>query len=165
MPDFIRKACHEQLDRGIEIGPMHPLAADVCHLLCELTGGERAAVCNTGSEAVLGAMRMARTVTGRSPIISFSGSYHGINDEAIIRGKQEQTQLPRRARHHARGRAQHARARLRHPRKVWRSSANAVMRRPPSWWNPFRAGAWNSGRWTSGASADHGRAWHRADLR
>ena len=94
MPDFIRKACHEQLDRGIEIGPMHPLAADVCHLLCELTGGERAAVCNTGSEAVLGAMRMARTVTGRSLIISFSGSYHGINDEVIIRGSKSKRSYP-----------------------------------------------------------------------
>jgi hypothetical protein len=64
------------------------------HLLCELTGGERAAVCNTGSEAVLGAMRMARTVTGRSLIISFSGSYHGINDEVIIRGSKSKKSYP-----------------------------------------------------------------------
>ncbi|MEO8589312.1 MAG: amino acid adenylation domain-containing protein [Flavobacteriales bacterium] len=88
MPDFIREACHTQLDTGIEIGPMHPLAAEVSQLLCELSGHERAAVCNTGSEAVLGAMRMARTVTGRSLIIAFSGSYHGINDEVIIRGSK-----------------------------------------------------------------------------
>lgn len=88
MPDFIKTACHQQLDQGTEIGPMHPLAAEVSKLLCELTGGERAAVCNTGSEAVLGAMRMARTVTGRSLIVAFSGSYHGINDEVIIRGSK-----------------------------------------------------------------------------
>ncbi len=88
MPDFIKKECHAQLDAGIEIGPMHPLAADVSKLLCELTGQDRAAVCNTGSEAVLGAMRMARTVTGRSLIIAFSGSYHGINDEVIVRGSK-----------------------------------------------------------------------------
>jgi acyl transferase domain-containing protein/glutamate-1-semialdehyde aminotransferase len=88
MPEFIKKACHKQLDAGIEIGPMHPLAAEVSKLLCELTGLERAAVCNTGSEAVLGAMRMARTVTGRSLIIAFSGSYHGINDEVIVRGSK-----------------------------------------------------------------------------
>ncbi|MEO8734768.1 MAG: aminotransferase class III-fold pyridoxal phosphate-dependent enzyme, partial [Flavobacteriales bacterium] len=54
MPEFIKKACHQQLDTGIEIGPMHPLAAEVSKLLCELTDHERAAVCNTGSEAVLG---------------------------------------------------------------------------------------------------------------
>jgi amino acid adenylation domain-containing protein len=94
MPDFIKEACHKQLDQGIEIGPMHPLAADVSKLLCELTGHERAAVCNTGSEAVLGAMRMARTVTGRSLIIAFSGSYHGINDEVIIRGSKSKKSYP-----------------------------------------------------------------------
>lgn len=94
MPDFIKEACHKQLDTGIEIGPMHPLAAEVSQLLCELTGAERAAVCNTGSEAVLGAMRMARTVTGRSLIIAFSGSYHGINDEVIIRGSKSKKSYP-----------------------------------------------------------------------
>jgi len=94
MPDFIKEACHKQLDTGIEIGPMHPLAAEVSKLLCELTGAERAAVCNTGSEAVLGAMRMARTVTGRSLIICFSGSYHGINDEVIIRGSKSKKSYP-----------------------------------------------------------------------
>ena len=94
MPEFIKKECHKQLDAGIEIGPMHPLAADVSKLLCELTGGERAAVCNTGSEAVLGAMRMARTVTGRHLIIAFAGSYHGINDEVIIRGSKSKKSYP-----------------------------------------------------------------------
>lgn len=94
MPDFIKEACHKQIDQSVEIGPMHPLAAEVSKLLCELTGAERAAVCNTGSEAVLGAMRMARTVTGRSLIISFSGSYHGINDEVIIRGSKSKKSYP-----------------------------------------------------------------------
>ncbi len=94
MPDFIKKACRDQIDAGIEIGPMHPLAAEVTKLLCELTGHERAAVCNTGSEAVLGAMRMARTVTGRNLIIAFAGSYHGINDEVIIRGSKSRKSYP-----------------------------------------------------------------------
>lgn len=94
MPDFIKEACHAQLDTSVEIGPMHPLAAEVSRLLCELTGHDRAAVCNTGSEAVLGAMRMARTVTGRSLIIAFSGSYHGINDEVIIRGSKSRKSYP-----------------------------------------------------------------------
>ncbi|MBX2977649.1 MAG: amino acid adenylation domain-containing protein [Flavobacteriales bacterium] len=94
MPDFIKEACHKQLEQGIEIGPMHPMAGEVSQLLCELTGAERAAVCNTGSEAVLGAMRMARTVTGRNLIIAFSGSYHGINDEVIIRGSKSKRSYP-----------------------------------------------------------------------
>ncbi len=85
-PDFITEALHAQIERGFEVGPQHPLAGEVSQLLCEFTGFDRAALCNTGSEAVLGAMRIARTVTGRSLIVAFSGSYHGIVDEALVRG-------------------------------------------------------------------------------
>jgi len=79
------RAVQEQLEKGYELGPQTPLAGEVASLVCELTGLERAAFCNTGSEAVMGAMRMARTVTGRSTIALFSGSYHGIFDEVIVR--------------------------------------------------------------------------------
>ncbi|MBL7964596.1 MAG: amino acid adenylation domain-containing protein [Flavobacteriales bacterium] len=94
MPDFIREACHKQLEAGTEIGPMNALAGEVSQLLCEMTGHERSAVCNTGSEAVMGCMRMARTVTGRSLIIAFSGSYHGIVDEVIVRGSKSGKSYP-----------------------------------------------------------------------
>jgi amino acid adenylation domain-containing protein len=93
-PDFIKQALHDQIEQGYEVGPQHPLAAEVCELLCEFTGHERAALCNTGSEAVLGAVRIARTVTGRSLIISFTGSYHGINDEALVRGSKKLKTFP-----------------------------------------------------------------------
>ncbi|MBU2288604.1 MAG: aminotransferase class III-fold pyridoxal phosphate-dependent enzyme, partial [Gammaproteobacteria bacterium] len=84
-PDFINDAVHKQLDQGYEIGPQHPLAADVTRLLCELTGFERAGLCNTGSEAVMAALRIARTVTGRSTVVLFTGSYHGTFDEVLVR--------------------------------------------------------------------------------
>lgn len=93
-PDFIKEALHNQIDQGFEVGPQHPLAGEVCELLCEMTGHERAALCNTGSEAVLGAMRIARTVTGRSLIVAFSTSYHGINDEVIVRGSRKLKTFP-----------------------------------------------------------------------
>ncbi|WP_372948097.1 amino acid adenylation domain-containing protein [Mariniphaga sp.] len=93
-PDFIKEALHKQIELGFEVGPQHPLAGEVCELLCEFTGHERAALCNTGSEAVLGAMRIARTVTGRSLIIAFTGSYHGINDEALVRGSKKMKTFP-----------------------------------------------------------------------
>lgn len=88
-PDFIVRAMKEQLDTGYELGPQHPLALEASALATELTGLDRVAWCNTGSEAVLGAMRIARTVTGRTKIASFTGSYHGINDEVIIRGTKQ----------------------------------------------------------------------------
>ena len=93
-PDFIKEALHNQIESGFEVGPQHPLAGEVCELLCEFTKLERAALCNTGSEAVLGAMRIARTVTGKSLIVAFSGSYHGIIDEVLVRGSKKLVTYP-----------------------------------------------------------------------
>ncbi|SEN56975.1 amino acid adenylation domain-containing protein [bacterium A37T11] len=93
-PDFIKDALHAQVEQGYEIGPQHELAGKVCKLITEFIGHDRAALCNTGSEAVLGAMRIARTVTGRSIIVAFSGSYHGINDEVLVRGTKKLKTFP-----------------------------------------------------------------------
>lgn len=93
-PDFMKEALHAQVERGFEVGPQHELAGEVSELLCELTGHERVALCNTGSEAVLGAMRVARTVTGRSLIVAFTGSYHGIVDEVLVRGTRRGKTFP-----------------------------------------------------------------------
>ena len=93
-PEFVTRAVREQLERGYEIGPQHPLAGEVARLICEFTGFDRAGLCNTGSEAVMGAMRIARTVTGRSTIAIFNGSYHGIFDEVIVRGTKKLKAVP-----------------------------------------------------------------------
>ncbi len=93
-PDFIKKALIEQIEKGYEIGPQHVLAGEVSKLICEFTKHDRAALCNTGSEAVLGAMRIARTVTGRSLIVAFTGSYHGIIDEVLVRGTKKLKTFP-----------------------------------------------------------------------
>lgn len=84
-PDFVVDAVRDQLDRGVAIGPQTPLAAEVASLICELTGNERVTFCNTGSEAVMAAIRVARTVTGRDVIVYFTGDYHGTFDEVLIR--------------------------------------------------------------------------------
>ncbi len=91
---FITEAIAAQMQRGFEIGPQTPLAGEVAQLMCELTQLDRVAFCNTGSEAVLGAMRLARTVTGRNTIAIFSGAYHGIFDEVIVRGTKKLRSLP-----------------------------------------------------------------------
>ncbi|MBF5042080.1 aminotransferase class III-fold pyridoxal phosphate-dependent enzyme [Aggregicoccus sp. 17bor-14] len=84
-PDFVQEALKKQIDAGFEVGPQHPLAGEVSKLICEFTGHDRVGLCNTGSEAVMGCMRIARTVTGRRTIAIFTGSYHGIFDEVIVR--------------------------------------------------------------------------------
>ncbi|MCP5066709.1 MAG: aminotransferase class III-fold pyridoxal phosphate-dependent enzyme, partial [bacterium] len=96
-PQFITDAIREQLDAGMAIGPQTSLAAEVAGLVCELTGLERAAFCNTGSEAVLAAIRAARTVTARDRIVVFANDYHGIFDEVLARniaGRDGQRVIP-----------------------------------------------------------------------
>ena len=84
-PPFIREAIEAQLQQGYEIGPQTTLAADVSRMVSEMTGMERVAFCNTGSEAVTAAIRVARTVSGRDTIAMFAGSYHGVSDEVLVR--------------------------------------------------------------------------------
>lgn len=89
-PDFVVDAVQAQLTDGFAIGPQSPLAHEAAKLFCKLTGHARVAFCNTGSEAVMAAMRVARTVTGRDRIVAFSGAYHGQFDEVLVRGVGEQ---------------------------------------------------------------------------
>jgi acyl transferase domain-containing protein len=91
---WITDAIKAQLDQGMEIGPQTPLAGRVAKLITELTGQERVAFCNTGSEAVMAALRLARTVTGRSKVAIFSGAYHGTFDEVVVRQGGNGQSLP-----------------------------------------------------------------------
>jgi amino acid adenylation domain-containing protein len=85
-PSFVEEAIEKQLHEGFEIGPQTILAGEVAKALCEMTGNERATFCNTGSEAVIAAMRIARTVTGRNKVVFFAGDYHGMFDEVLVKG-------------------------------------------------------------------------------
>jgi glutamate-1-semialdehyde aminotransferase len=90
----IKEAIHRQTDLGYELGPQQVLTGETAKLVCEFTNMDRAGFCNTGSEAVMGCMRIARTVTGRRLIAIFSGSYHGIFDEVLVRGTKKLRSLP-----------------------------------------------------------------------
>jgi glutamate-1-semialdehyde aminotransferase len=85
-PAFVTEAVAEQLRKGVEIGPQSPIAGEVARLISEFTGMDRVTFCNTGSEAVMAAIRLARTVTGRDTVALFSGAYHGTFDEVLVRG-------------------------------------------------------------------------------
>lgn len=92
--DFIVDAIASQAQIDFSIGPQSPLAGEVAALFCELTGNERMAFSNTGSEAVLGCTRLARAATGRDKIVMFHGDYHGILDEVIVRGSSKLKSFP-----------------------------------------------------------------------
>ena len=96
-PDFIEKAIEHQLHQGFEIGPQTPLAGEVAKMLCEMTKNERMTFCNTGSEAVVAALRVARAVTGRSKVALFSGAYHGMFDEVLAKGFKNKAGAPQSA--------------------------------------------------------------------
>ena len=79
-PEFVRKEIEAELHNGASVGPMTPLADEVARKLAEVTGTERAAFYNSGTEAIMVALRLARATTGRSKVVIFSGSYHGTFD-------------------------------------------------------------------------------------
>ncbi|RCX16297.1 acyl transferase domain-containing protein [Anaerobacterium chartisolvens] len=79
-PQFIIDAVQNQLKEGWELGPQTDLAGETAALICEMTGCERVAFANTGSEAVMTAVRIARTVTQRSKVVLFKGAFHGNSD-------------------------------------------------------------------------------------
>lgn len=93
-PDFVTQAVIAQMEKGFEIGPQTPLAGKVAKLISEFTGMDRVAFCNTGSEAVMASLRLARTVTGRDLVVTFKGDYHGTFDEVLYRAGANQKTLP-----------------------------------------------------------------------
>lgn len=86
---FIEAAIRQQLNEGLHLGPQAKRAATVATLISEVTGHERVAFCNTGTEAIMTALRLARAKTGRIIVAQFSGAYHGHFDPTLCLGDGE----------------------------------------------------------------------------
>ncbi|MGQ0584653.1 MAG: aminotransferase class III-fold pyridoxal phosphate-dependent enzyme, partial [Reyranella sp.] len=84
-PDFVTAAIIAQIHEGFPIGPQTRQAGEVAALVSEMTGDERVTFCNTGSEAVMAAIRVARAVTGRERVVVFAHDYHGQFDEVLVK--------------------------------------------------------------------------------
>lgn len=87
-PASIRDALAARLTRGIQIGPQSEIAAETARLFADLTGHERVTFSNTGTEAVMTALRIARTATGRRKIVLFTNSYHGHSDLTLFKAQR-----------------------------------------------------------------------------
>lgn len=85
-PKFVQDAVAEQLRRSFMLGPQVELTYRVAEQFCRITGHDRVTFCNTGSESVMGAVRLARLATGRRKVVYFEKSYHGITDGVLGRG-------------------------------------------------------------------------------
>jgi glutamate-1-semialdehyde 2,1-aminomutase len=61
-----------------------PLEIQVAERIVRLTGVDKVRLSNTGTEATMHALRMARAYTGRERFIKFEGQYHGMHDYVLF---------------------------------------------------------------------------------
>ncbi len=89
-PRVVEEALREQLSRGWHFGLHSTLQAQLAELLQEATpSAELAVFCNSGTEATMYGMRLARGFTGKQRVALFDGSYHGAHDYALIKDDPE----------------------------------------------------------------------------
>jgi glutamate-1-semialdehyde-2,1-aminomutase len=93
-PPTVIDALRDQLQYGIQVGPKSPLSGRAARLVSELTGMPRVAFANSGTEAAMTAVRMARAVTGRTRYARFTGSYHGHADTVLARAGKDGAGVP-----------------------------------------------------------------------
>ena len=75
------EAVQAQLARGTHYGASHELEVEWAEAVCRLHPGvERVRFTNSGTEATLMALRLARAFTGRPRVIKFQGHFHGWHD-------------------------------------------------------------------------------------
>ncbi len=81
---LVRAAVERQLDDGTLFVTPCETNADVAELLAERYGLPMWRFTNSGTEATMDAIRVARGVTGRDKIVKVEGGYHGHHDEVMI---------------------------------------------------------------------------------
>lgn len=79
-PEFVKKAIEEQLNKGWAIGMRPAKSAIAIEKLCIIAKMDRAVFCQSGTEAVMTAVRLARHVSKKRKVVIFSNSYHGQSD-------------------------------------------------------------------------------------
>ncbi|MEZ4615296.1 MAG: guanitoxin biosynthesis PLP-dependent transaminase GntE [Caldilineaceae bacterium] len=74
------------IDRGITFASTTELEIEAAERITRLTGMEQVRLSNSGSEATMNALRIARAHTGREKFIKFEGNYHGNYDYVMFSG-------------------------------------------------------------------------------
>jgi glutamate-1-semialdehyde 2,1-aminomutase len=84
-PPVVVAAVHEQVTRGTSFGAPTNLETELAQLVIDLVPSvEQVRFVNSGTEATMSALRLARAYTGRSKIVKFSGCYHGHADMLLV---------------------------------------------------------------------------------
>ncbi len=82
------KACQEALSKGPVFGAPCELELEFAQLLtAAIPSLEQVRFVNSGAEAVMSAVRLARGITGKDKIIIFEGGYHGHSDATLVSDK------------------------------------------------------------------------------
>ncbi len=82
----IKAALHAQVDLGVGYGAPTAIETDMAKKVCELVPSiELVRMVNSGTEATMSAIRLARGYTGRDKIVKFEGCYHGHVDSLLVK--------------------------------------------------------------------------------
>jgi glutamate-1-semialdehyde 2,1-aminomutase len=82
----IIKAVQEAAEKGTSFGIPNPLEVTMARLIQSLVPSvQKVRLCNSGTEACMSAIRLARGFTGRDKIIKFDGCYHGHSDSLLVK--------------------------------------------------------------------------------
>ena len=83
--EMILDKISEQLPKSLSYGAPTSLEVEMAELMCGMVPGlEKVRMVNSGTEATMSAIRLARGYTGRDKIIKFEGCYHGHGDSFLI---------------------------------------------------------------------------------
>ena len=84
-PDIL-KSVTEACARGLSYGASTKIETDLARQICEMVPSvEMVRMVNSGTEAVMSAIRVARGYTHRDKIIKFTGCYHGHSDSMLVK--------------------------------------------------------------------------------
>ncbi|HTR01450.1 MAG TPA: glutamate-1-semialdehyde 2,1-aminomutase [Candidatus Acidoferrum sp.] len=82
----VREALHIQLDLGTAFGAPTELEVQLAERICQLMPAiESVRLVNSGTEATMSAIRLARGFTGRDKVVKFEGCYHGHVDSLLVK--------------------------------------------------------------------------------
>jgi glutamate-1-semialdehyde 2,1-aminomutase len=91
----VRLAAEVALSRGWSLGTAEPYSLELAELItASVPWVESIRFVNSGTEAVMSALRVARAATGRSKILKFEGCYHGHTDSMLLRAGSGLAEAP-----------------------------------------------------------------------
>jgi glutamate-1-semialdehyde 2,1-aminomutase len=85
-PRVVVDAVREAAMRGLSFGIPNPLEVKMAELICDwMPSIEKVRMVNSGTEATMSCIRLARAFTGREKIVKFDGCYHGHVDALLVK--------------------------------------------------------------------------------